>query len=854
MRLILLAFLFYMSLPNIWAQSYDFQEFTVENGLSQSQVLSLHQINTGELWIGTNQGGVNKFNGSDFSYLTKSEGLSDNVVYAIAQDKAGRIYVCTNNGLNVIAGLQIDTMNTDRGLPHKGVVSILISHSNEVWLGTGKGVAKLVGDTIVPFTIDPLLSNSTVLNIREGVDGSLWFCTVQNGLFRWNGTSMLNISQNEGLGHTYVHDVMPLGKYDAWVFGYNGLYHLKNTKAERIPVPVGIADNAIFYTYQRDKAKNIWIGTSAGVLKYTEGKFKLLTKENGLVNNNIWKIFQDREGNIWFGSKSGGLSKLNSERFKLYSSTDIIRDPRVVSVLRTKDAKMWLGTYQGLSVWDGTTSKTYQIMDGLSSEIIHDMDQSADGRVFLATNYGLTIYDNGKFSGYFAEEGGLNHCQDVFVDGDDIWLGTQTGPALFSNEQISRPYNAIAFQDWVFDAVRKDDDIWFGYEDGVLKFDGKRFVQLKAKDGFFDGRTRSVQVGPDGNLWFGTNNGVYRYDGKECVNFGMKDGLISDAVYSLGFHKDGSLWVGQSKGLSRLLFDGNELEDVIRYGKEQGFMGLECQMNSLWFDDDSKIWVGATNGLVEYDPTLDKGAHFKPLTRITAVKLFSQDADWSQYADSVSSAGIPFNLELPYDKNHLTFEFTGVSLTSPGSINYTYILEGLDSDWQPITNNNSAKYSNIPPGTYTFKVRAGFGDELWKNRPVSFKFTVGAPFYRTKGFYALCLVVALAIAYSYNKIRQANIQITEQKIEIESQKDVIEKKNRALVDSINYASTIQSATLPTDEEWHGTLPDSFVLYKPKDIVSGDFYWLAKWGDDIFFSARIPIMDGKIVETPINKGL
>ncbi|MGB0369451.1 MAG: SpoIIE family protein phosphatase [Flavobacteriales bacterium] len=200
-------------------------------------------------------------------------------------------------------------------------------------------------------------------------------------------------------------------------------------------------------------------------------------------------------------------------------------------------------------------------------------------------------------------------------------------------------------------------------------------------------------------------------------------------------------------------------------------------------------------------------------------------------------SGIPINPELPYDKNHVTFEFSGVSLTSPASINYSYILEGLDEDWQPITHDNSAKYSNIPPGEYVFKVRAGFGDELWKNTPVSFSFSVSPPFYQTNWFYLICALIVSAAVYSYITIRQANIQITRQKQKIESQKDVIEVKNKAMLDSINYASNIQSATLPSEEEWFRLLPDSFVLYKPKDIVSGDFYWLGNNDKgDVFFSA------------------
>lgn len=817
-------------------QTYDFQTFTVENGLSQSQVLSLFQSNTGELWMGTNQGGINRFNGSTFTYLTKENGLSDNVVFAMAQDEKGRILVGTNNGLNIITGIRIDTMNTDKGLPHPGVISLLVSKAQEIWIGTGKGVAKLVGDSIIPFTTDPLLSASTVLNIREGTDGSLWFCTVQNGLFRWNGKSVENWTTANGLNRNYVFDVMPLGKFDAWVFGYSGLYRLKNRELDKIPVPKELGTNTVYYGYQRDKAKSIWIGTSAGVLKYTKGEFTLLTEDNGLVDNNIWKIIQDREGNIWFGSKTNGVSKLNSERFKLYNSNNDMTDPTVDAVFRDDGGRLWLGTLQGATVWDGNSRRTFKETDRLSSEIVNDFAQHADGRIFIATDFGVTIHDQGTLTPYTSDRLAINDVQDIFIDGDKVWLCTQGGPALLEGGQITQPYNAVAFQNYVFDAARKDKDIWFAYEDGVLKFDGRTFTQLKAKDGFFDGRTRSIAVAPNGDLWFGTNNGVYHYDGKKCRNYGIKQGLLADAVYSLAFHKDGSLWAGHSKGLSRLLFDENEVEDIIRYGKEQGFLGIECRTNAISMDPNGKIWVGATNGLVEYDPSLDKGIYFKPLTRLTAIKLFSQETDWGQFTDSVSQDGMPYDLELPYDKNHMTFEFSGVSLTSPASINYTYILEGMDEDWQPITNNNFAKYSNIPPGTYTFRVRAGFGDELWKNTPVSFTFTIRAPFYQTTWFYLICAAIAVGIAYSYYTIRMANIQITEQKQKIEHQKDVIEKKNHEMVDSINYASTIQSAILPSDEQWSKLLPDSFVFYKPKDIVSGDFYWLGNAGDEVFFAA------------------
>lgn len=786
--------------------------------------------------MGTNQGGVNCYNGSNFSYVTTENGLSDNVVYAI-NEYNDRILLGTNNGLTIIRGLDTLILGIENGLPHQGVVSILVSDDNVAWLGTGKGVAKLVGDSIHTTFLDSSLARSTVLNIREGTDGSIWFCTVQNGVFRWNGNDIKNISTENGLGHNYVFDVMPLGSFDAWIFSYVGLYRLKGEALEQLTdMPSRFPKRAIYYGYARDQVGNIWVGTSAGVLKYHDGKFSLLTTDNGLVNNNIWKVLHDREGNIWFGSKSNGVSKLTSERFKLYNSENDFPDEDVTAVMRASDGKLWLGTHRGVAVWDSTSKVFYHQENGLSSETIRDFAEDERGDVYIATNYGLSIYRNGMLQPFEMEVNNLNDCHDVFVDGDRVWFGTKIGAAILEDGKLVQPYNASRFSNYVFDAARKGNDIWFAYDDGVLKFDGQRFVNLKKSDGFFDGRTRSLVVGPNGNLWFGTNSGVYVYNGDSCRNISVNDGLISDAVYSLCFDAAGDLWVGQSKGLVRIMFDGSEIKDVLRYGRPQGFLGIECHTNSIWADNDGTVWVGTGNGLVEYDPKYDKGLFYKPKTRITSLKLFSQETDWSEFTDSVSLSGVPFNPELPYHRNHLTFEFSGVSLTAPISMNYSYMLEGLDDEWSPITNDNKAVYTNVPPGKYTFRVRAGFGHELWKNDPVSLSLEIRAPFYKTNWFYAICALILIGIAYSYYTIRKANTQILKQKQQIESQKEVIEKKNQGMVDSINYASTIQTATLPSEEMWFQHLPNSFVLYLPKDIVSGDFYWMTTIGDDVFFAA------------------
>lgn len=843
-KCLLLALTLLGSAALTYAQTYDFHNFTVENGLSQSQVLSLFQGDEGELWMGTNSGGINRFNGTGFTYLTKEQGLSDNVVYSMAKSPTGDLLVGTNSGLNIIRGRRIDTVTTDRGLTHAAVISILSAKNGSVWLGTARGVCRLVGDSAVAFTAHEDLSATVILNIREGADGSIWFCTTSKGLFRWNGKEVQRISTADGLERDYVFDVMPLGRYDAWVFGYDGLYELRNGKAEMRDLDGVVPRGTSFYAYQRDRAGNIWIGTSKGVLKYDGTSYTRLTKANGLVDDNIWKVLQDREGNLWFASKSIGVSKLNSERFKLYNS-DALPDLKVNAVLRDRNGVMWLGTNKGAVRWDGANDfRVFNVnRDGLTSDIVYSIAQDLQGNVLVGTTYGLSVYDGRGFKEVYSTEENLNRIHGILTEPDDVWLCTMDGVAKFEDGQIVRPSNSHMFRNIVFNACRWKDGLWFAYEDGLLHYEGESFTNLKSKDGFTDGRTRSIITGPDGHLWFGNNDGVHRWDGKTLFSISQSDGLMSNSVYSLAFDASGNLWVGQARGISKVVFDGQQVESIIRYGRDQGFLGLDCNANSIHIDPDGVIWLGTANGLVSYDPSLDKGEYYRPLTRITEIRLFSQSVNWALFTDSVTASGLPHRLELPFDKNHLTFDFTGVSLTTPSSINYSYILEGFDEEWSPITNSNDAVYANLPPGNYVFKVRAGYGSEIWKNAPVEFRFRIRPPFYRTIWFYMACGLLAAGIAYSYYTIRRANVQITRQKGEIEEQKDIIEKKkdeiekkNREMLDSINYASTIQSAILPSEELWHRLLPDSFVLFMPKDIVSGDFYWMENRGPEVFFAA------------------
>lgn len=345
-----------------------------------------------------------------------------------------------------------------------------------------------------------------------------------------------------------------------------------------------------------------------------------------------------------------------------------------------------------------------------------------------------------------------------------------------------------------------------------------------------------------GILWAGTlGNGLYRFNGTSFTPLTEKDGLPNCIIQSLVADKNGNVWAGTNLGLCKIeLNEKGDVKQIRNFSKENGFIGMECNSNAAYCDKNGHLWFGTASVLTKYNASELKMNPVAPTTHITGMKLYFEKTDWSTFSDSITAWNLlPQKLVLPYDKNHLTFEFIGISLRAPENVRYQIILEGLDDGWSPYTNKTDVTYSNIPPGKYTFKVQAknedGFTGEI-----ASFSFTISPPWWKTKMFYVLCILMLIALIYFYirfherkllsekklleEKVALRTVQLQKQKDEIENQKLLIEGKNKDITDSILYAKRIQTALLTSDNYLKRHLPENFIIYKPRDIVSGDFYW------------------------------
>jgi serine phosphatase RsbU (regulator of sigma subunit) len=296
--------------------------------------------------------------------------------------------------------------------------------------------------------------------------------------------------------------------------------------------------------------------------------------------------------------------------------------------------------------------------------------------------------------------------------------------------------------------------------------------------------------------------------------------LLSNNINLLALGDDGSIYIGSNLGLNRFF---PETKRIFSYTERNGFTGIESKPNAVYKSPAGDLWFGTANGAVHMRASETSTRNLEPLTHLMSMRVNYEIREM-----------VP-GLKLSYNERSVLFDYYSICLTNPDVVKYKVKLDGADEDWRPVTDQTRAIYSALPPGKYTFNVIARNSQGIWNSKPVSFHFVIMPPFYLTWWFILLVVGVGLVIIVTYIKIREQKLikeniileeRVQERTAEVVQKSMEIEEKNRDITASIRYAERIQRAMLPKED----TFKETFVLFMPKDIVSGDFYWMYDNGD------------------------
>ncbi|MBL4654826.1 MAG: hypothetical protein JKY33_03275, partial [Bacteroidia bacterium] len=749
------------------AQHYHIENFSVKDGLPQNSILSIYQDNRGYLWFGT-FGGISKFDGVNFETFTALDGFNIRGVSSIIGDKFGNIWFGGTGGVCIYDGSTFVKLNLKTDNSTINVHQIIVDDNGSIWMATfTNGVFMYNGKTVTNYTTDDGLLSNWIDAICSDNNGGIWIGVGNKGISKFNHNSFENFTIDNGLiGNKIISLCMDRLDY-LWILTTHGLCKFKGNSFEEKEFDTNILADLTPRVMSRllaGKEGYIWILTEYGLIKYDDNGnnyTQINTIENSFRNVSNSSLYRDKNDNIWVGKFGVGVFKFIDERFTYFTQDDGLKPKLVYTISEDKEGNIWIGGMTGVSKIDklGLTTMYKQklVNNILVYAIIHDRNGILwMGGYDLKDGIGMGLLKNdGKSISRFTTKQGLinNYIKTILESSDGtLFIGTGEGISKFDgkvfenfNEINSRSNNTIT-------SLYEDTNriIWIGTEDGkVSRYDGQEFQDIDFFDSLGANSIRSITEDKFGNIWFATFQGIFIYDKNNKINnITKKEGLSSNIIYFL-FSDEDTMWIGTSQGIDRL--NVNKLEksgdiSIKHYMKESELVGLEGNTNATFKDSKGNIWFGMVEGVIKYNPSKDKPNTLEPFTHIKNIKMFYKNIDWSEYTDSITKWNhLPTNLELPFEDNHLTFEFIGINQKMPEEVKYQWRLEGFEEKWSPISKETKVTYSNLPPDKYTFMVKACNEDNLWNKKPTTFSFTITPPYWQTAWYYGLQILFFTAI-------------------------------------------------------------------------------------------------------------
>ncbi|WP_288018680.1 two-component regulator propeller domain-containing protein [Tenuifilum sp.] len=879
------------------AQRVNIELFNSDNGLPQSFAKTIIQDSVGYLWVGT-QEGLCRYDGYEFLIYSNdpydSTTLSNNYIQNIEEGNDGVLWIATYYGLNKYDRhnnkfkAYLHLPNDSRSLSSNKTLRVYKDKSNRIWVKTIDAL-HLYNPKTDDFTkfkhyndIFNISQSNDVNPIFEDSRGNLWLGT-KDGLFLFDKERLLFKRFHEEPGNRYS---LYGNRVNAIVETEKGLlvgtdkgisvYNYKSGSFSKFKVNVKSSeDRRLIEGIQYlglDSDSSLWVGSLMGLAKVLPNG-DLLKYNNLYFNNerveliNVSSVLRDRSGVVWVASQNG-LVKINpfTNRISGYSKDvqgkKLFSNNIIASISLDNNGNIWLGTWgTGLHVFNPKTglNKRYTTNgpNYIPDDFIHSLLKLRNGDIVIGTRNGVFVHPRGErnivdlfeYKGIYV--GDLFRNNRIYSIAEDsigrFWLATHNGLHRVGKQGVVSFYafrrdSLSLLSNEVYDVlVDKDGSVWVATSKGVSylneSLDRIKHCSISAKDVSIQIEALCLYQSMNGLIWIGSTSGLYWINPKDKakkvhkVSFnGLKMGLVNDIQED----SRGRIWLSTNKGLISF----NPLSNLIRtYGKRDGLFSNELNINSSFKDVKGYLYFGGIDGVNIFHPDSIPLNTVAPNISISKVSVYSKSSSYEiiPYKNS--------RITLPDNFSNITFTLTALDFVHPELNSYRYRLVGHDNRWIELGASNKVSFSNLPQGNYIFQIMGANSDKVWTKEFISLEINVVAPWYRTKfaiSFYifVLLLTFVVTIIRRNRNVKRVNRLLQEREAVLEAlreQKEELALKNKNITDSINYAKRIQDSMLPSISHFKQLVPESFVIYRPKDIVSGDFYWINETRNKTFIA-------------------
>ncbi len=827
---------------------YDGYNFTTyhpksndSTSISSNLIFALTGDKKGNLWIGTSGHGLNYFDRKTETFThylhdpTDSNSINNNYISDLLIDSKNRLWVITGEGLNVAQlnddskSLSFEKLKIESRLP----TCIYKDKEETVWVGTTQGLYKIKNNNNTPSLEYCNLRYNTIKDINETKHGDLVIATnLHLNVYNSKSNTYKQSLVSQNLNNNYIDNLL-VDDDVIWAGTAGGLYKFKINEPNQ---PVEYID-----------------------------KFQYQPQENGSISKNIINaLYKDKTGIIWIGTNGGGINKLDPQRkpfinVKNSLSPESLSYDKIRSIFEDSNGALWIGTEGGTlnmlpkkqdpNIFLGfekfnSAKRTFAITEinksgrkillvgGQITPTLYQLDITDPDNIFKASILDVKTIITSVFS--ILEDSNKNLWIGTYQEGVHRWLydentNTYKKDILKYNERDNFSISNNIIRNIIED---KKGNIWFATGDGLCLLESNEVIAENPKFKIFkhdpnDENSIShnyiLELFENSNneLWIGTfGGGINKYlsptdsTSYKFLKYKESDGLPNNVIKGILEDNNGKLWISTNKGLSK--FDPKN-QTFKNYDASDGLQNNEFQELARLKRKNGQLIFGGTNGFNVFNPEDIKDNPIEAETIITGISISNKKIKVGDKLHGRILLKEPINqtkhLELKYSENSCSFEFAALHYSIPEKNNYMYMLEGFDKDWiHTNSKKRFATYTNLPPDTYTLKVKASNNDNIWDSTPATVKITIAPPYYLTNlAFlcYAL-LLIGLLLLY-----RRFTIIKTSKKHAFEL--DALEKEK---------SEELQRTKL----EFFTNITHEFTT--PLTLIKGPLKYLQKQGDKI----------------------
>jgi signal transduction histidine kinase/ligand-binding sensor domain-containing protein len=746
--------------PSRTITQYTRTVWTQEHGLPQDTVRAITQTKDGYLWLGTDEG-LARFDGYDFVVFNKENGaLPSNSVGALWSAKDGSLWIGTLGGLTRYRNGKFTTFTKKDGLDYTSVSSITEDPSGAIWVVAGVYVNRLQDGKFTNYSPRQGLPIQALRTVYCGRDGSIYVAGF-GGVVRHQGNHFVSVLGPVG---DIVVSLLEDRHGNLWVGGSFGLISRSpQGDLRHYTAQYGLPGNYVRSVWE-DRDGNLWAGTDDGLARLENGRFVTSPVASSHEGDWVRCIYEDTEGNLWLGMNSG-LNRLRNDLFSMYGASEGLPSDEPTTVYQDHRGRLWVGFHdRGLvQLVDGKPARVYTQKDGLPSNEIFSIRENRDGDLLIAARGGPSRLHDGYFVNPVMRDP-LNRrvAFDYLEDrSGKLWVASPAGVAELDGNRSRTviPGGSQLSNDAVVLCETRDGSLWAGtYDDGLWRLHNGQLRLYTVADGLSSNQIRSLVEGTDGTLWIGTfGGGLDALRDSRFFHVTARDGLLSDNVSHIDDDGHGWLWLSTTRGICRVrkqdiwdLINGKirKLEPV-NYGVADGLRSAQCApgyptSSGGTRSSDGRLWFPTSRGLAMLDPNDRPAAAPAPVVHLLDVAV---DGREMPVVDGV---------KLAPGSGRMQFRYTGIYLSAPERVGYSYRLEGLDGEWISPGARRVTNYNSLPHGRYRFTVRASVPNG--PSSETSFAFELLPHFYETAWFRYFCIALAAAGIWGLYNLRLRQIR------------------------------------------------------------------------------------------------